>query len=363
MGKPEVGKGWVAGRPKAVPQEQRVAGCCTEKLRGSPSLRSLAVITSGNHKSNSLIRSLLEVKGKLFAVCQPGTPRNHCVRPIEVEPLIRNNRTSEKEGTIREGEVRDGEGGKDISFTLQTGTLLSPPGSELAPQPISPSLSRAQGGWLLWGCFLGRRMGFGTGVSRSQPPRSTGTRHHTASGSLARRQGGGMALEMPCLCCWGVLGPRGGRTLLPCQQHLQNAAWMGSSCRAGQPSPRRGVPSTKAAPLSSKSPQRGRKPPVCTGVSWDPSLAQLQGCGDPWGRGGILCGFCGAPRCPQDRLGFGGAGDGCGRSKSRDPGSAQPPLSAEGERGAHSSPGGAKCHHIPSVNPHPSLSLLHPTRA
>lgn len=33
---------------------------------------------------------------------------------------------------------------------------------------------------------------------------------------------------MPCPCCWGVLGPREGRTLLPCQQHPQNAAWMGS---------------------------------------------------------------------------------------------------------------------------------------
>lgn len=100
-------------------------------------------------------------------------------------------------------------------------------------------LSRAQGGWLLWGGFLGRRMGFGTGVSPSQLPRSTGTRQHTASGSLVRRQGGvgGMALEMPCPCCWGVLGPRGGRTLLPCQQHLQNAAWMGFSCRADTAQP------------------------------------------------------------------------------------------------------------------------------
>lgn len=50
-----------------------------------------------------------------------------------------------------------------------------------------------------------RRMGFGTGVSQSQPPRSTGTWRHTASGSLAGRQVGGMALETPCpwLLCSG----------------------------------------------------------------------------------------------------------------------------------------------------------------
>lgn len=62
-----------------------------------------------------------------------------------------------------------------------------------------------------------------------------------------------------------------------------------------QPSPRRGVPSTKAAPLSSKSPQRGGKSPVCTGVSWDPSLAQLQGCADLWGRGGSFVASSGPP--------------------------------------------------------------------
>lgn len=257
MGKKRWQRDLTGGRPKTVPQERRVAGCCKEKLRGSPSLRSSAVITSGNHKSNSLIRSLLGERGKhsLFAVCQPGTPRNHCLRPIEVEPLIRNNRTSEKEGTIREAEVGDGEGGKDVSFTLQTGSLLSPPRPELAPQPISPPLSQAQGagsGEVLWG--------FGMGVSQSQPPRSRGTWHHTASGSLTRRQVGGMAVEMPCPCCWGVLDPREGSALLPCQQHLQNAAWMGSvqaPAEETQPSPRRGAALMEGAPLSSKSPQRG----------------------------------------------------------------------------------------------------------
>lgn len=81
-------------------------------------------------KSNRLIRSLLGEKAEggggvkggersLFAVCQPGTPRNHHLRPIEVKPLIRNNRASEREGTIRETEAGVGEkGGKDVSFTL-----------------------------------------------------------------------------------------------------------------------------------------------------------------------------------------------------------------------------------------------------
>lgn len=36
------------GTLQAFPRQQRLAGCCKEKLRGSPSLRSLAVITSGN---------------------------------------------------------------------------------------------------------------------------------------------------------------------------------------------------------------------------------------------------------------------------------------------------------------------------
>lgn len=91
--------------------------------RRAPGL-PLPEIISSNNKWKSQIKLLNKVtfgdKGKhsLFAVCQPGTPRNRCLRPIEVEPLIRNNRTSEKEGTIREAEARDGKGGKDASFTL-----------------------------------------------------------------------------------------------------------------------------------------------------------------------------------------------------------------------------------------------------
>lgn len=109
------------GTLKAFPRQQRLAGCCKEKLRGSPSLRSLAVITSGNGQIKLLNKvtfgGMLGGGGgrgerSLFAVCQPGTPRNHHLRPIEVKPLIRNNRASEREGTIRETEAGMGGGGK-----------------------------------------------------------------------------------------------------------------------------------------------------------------------------------------------------------------------------------------------------------
>lgn len=113
-----------------------------------------------------------------------------------------------------------------------------------------------------------------------------------------------------------------------------------------QPSPRRGAPSTKAAPLSSKCPQRGRKLPVCTGLVWDPSLAQLRGCADPWGSGDPLW-------LLQDRPGFGRAGDGCGRSKSWDPGSARHPLSAEGGKGGTLQPWGYKMPPHPLTEPPP----------
>lgn len=290
----------MVGGPKTVPQEQRVAGCCKEKLRGSPSLRSLAVITRGNHKSNSLIRSLLGERGKhsLFAVCQPGTPRNHCLRPIEVEPLIRNNRTSEKQGTIREAEVGDGEGGKDVSFTLQTGSLLSPPRPELAPQPKG-----AGSGDVLWRGGWGLARGY-PNPSHHAPQEHGATQPREASpggkweGWLWRRPAPG--------CC--VLDPREGRTLLPCQQHLQNAAWMGSlqaPAEETQPSPRRGAALVEGAPLSPKSPQRGRKPPLCTGVNWDPNLAQLCNCGDPWGRGDPLWLLQG-PQIPAGQAGIWG---------------------------------------------------------
>lgn len=50
------------GDPKLSPKSRELQ---EEELRGSPSLRSLAAITSGNHKSNSLIRSLLGKKGSI----------------------------------------------------------------------------------------------------------------------------------------------------------------------------------------------------------------------------------------------------------------------------------------------------------
>lgn len=117
-------------------------------------------------------------------------------------------------------------------------------------QPISPSLSRAQGG--------SGEVENGVWHGGIPIPATTGTQLHTAPGSLARREMGGMALEMPCPCCWGVPGPRGGRSLLPCQQHLQN----GVPAEETQPNSKRGVPSCKAAPLSSNPPQGRRKPPV-----------------------------------------------------------------------------------------------------
>lgn len=215
--------------------------------------------------------------------------------------------------------------------------------------PLSPShllLAGPKGagsGEVLWGGGWGLSWGY-PNPSHHAPLCG----HHTASGTLVWRQEGGMALEMPCPCCWGVLGPSGGRTLLPCQQHVQNAAWRGSLQRR-PPSPKREVPST---PLSSKSPQRGKKPQSVLVWAGIPICSSSGNVVIP-GEAGILGGFCKAPKCPQDRLGFGGAADGYGRFKSRDPGSAQLPLSAEGGKGAHSNPGDAKCHHIPLTEPPP----------
>lgn len=116
----------MVGRPcRGGGTKRKVPGCCQDKLRGSPSLRSLAVITSGNEEIKLLNKVTLWGKARggwgehsLCAVCQPGTPRNPHLRPVEVKPLIRNNRASEKEGTIRETEVGVGERGKNVSFTL-----------------------------------------------------------------------------------------------------------------------------------------------------------------------------------------------------------------------------------------------------
>lgn len=217
------------GRPKTVPQEQRVAGCCREKLRGSPSLRSLAVITSGNHKSNSLIRALLGRKGSapslLFASQgPPGITVSGLLKSSPQLETIEHQKRREQLGKQRFGMGRV----VKMSHLPSKQALCSHPLGQ--SWPLSPPYLPLAGpkGAGSGEVFLGRRMGFGVGPSQSQPPRSIGTRHHTASGSLVRRRVGGMAEEMPCLCCWGVLGPRGGRTLLPCQQHLQNAVWMGS---------------------------------------------------------------------------------------------------------------------------------------
>lgn len=129
--------------------------------------------------------------------------------------------------------------------------------------------------------------------------------------------------------------------------------------RRHSPAPGEGLPWWRE-PLSHRSPLKGDK--VCTGVNWDPNLAQLCNCGDPWGSG-ILCGFCKAPKCMQGRLGFGGAGDGYGRFRAGIQDLHHTPSVQGEEGGAHSSPGNAKCHYTPSLNPHPSPTLLHPTRA
>lgn len=88
---------------------------------------------------------------------------------------------------------------------------------------------------------------------------------------------GGMALEMPCPCCLGCSRSQRGQEP-PALAAAPPKCCLDESLQRRQPSPRRGVPST---PLSSKSPQRGRKPPVCPGVSQDPNLAQLWGREDP----------------------------------------------------------------------------------
>lgn len=53
--------------------------------------------------------------------------------------------------------------------------------------------------------------------------------------------------------------------------------------RRHSPAPGEGLPWWRE-PLSHRSPLKGDK--VCTGVNWDPNLAQLCNCGDPWGRRG-----------------------------------------------------------------------------
>lgn len=126
-------------------------------------------------------------------------------------------------------------------------------------------------------------MRFGLGVSQSQPPSSVGTTQPQRASSGGKMEG--WLWRCPAPAAGLFWGPRGGRTLLPCQQHLQNAAWMGSLQRRHSPAPGEGFP----PPLSHQSPLRGGGSPqsvlVWAGIpNWSSSgdvVIPGEG-GNPW---------------------------------------------------------------------------------
>lgn len=113
--------------------------------KGSPSPRSLAIITSRNGQIKRLNKATFGGEGRgehsLFAVCQPGTPRNHFLRPLEVKPLIRNNRASERVETIRKIEAELG--GQVKIYLLNS---LSDPSQGQRPNLSPPLLEGYHGG-------------------------------------------------------------------------------------------------------------------------------------------------------------------------------------------------------------------------
>lgn len=70
----------------------------------------------------------------LFAVCQPGTSRNHFLKPLEVKPLIRSNEAPERVETIKKTEAELGDQVK--IYPLNS---LSDPSQDQRPD-ISPPL-------------------------------------------------------------------------------------------------------------------------------------------------------------------------------------------------------------------------------
>lgn len=198
----------------------------------------------------------------LFAVCQPETPRNHHLRPIEVKPLIRNNRASEREGIIRETEAGVGdEGGKDVSFTSQIDPLLSPPA-----RPISPAFSGDQGGWLWGGGGAGEVSRGAIPVPGGHAPLGHSTRQLWEAWQGGKREGRFWRCPVPGA---GVSWIRAGGAAQAPQAHppASSTSKMLSglgSCRLlveeTQPSPRRGVPSASLFSLI-KVPSKGEGSP------------------------------------------------------------------------------------------------------